>query len=339
MSLFRKVVLGIGGVIALLAVVGLLLPRHIHIERAVTIAAPQATVFTVLNGFTHFNRWSPWSQLDPNAKYTFEGPRSGVGARMSWVGDPATLGSGAMAIISSEPWGRVQTDFDFGPQGKAIGTYTLTQDAGETRVVWGFNTDLGLNPVSRYLGLMFDTMIGRDYERGLAALKTFVESLPKADFAALTARSETLVPQDALALPVRAPRNPDALDDELGKAFSVLSDFIQSNGLQAAAPASSVEVASTPSEYDVLAVIPIRTVPATLPARSDLRLTKTFDGKVLAFDHLGPRRQLPETVDKIAAYLAAQGLQQAGPAWTEWPGDPSSTPEAGPRSVIRLPVK
>ncbi len=339
MTLFRKVVLGIGGVIALLAVVGLLLPRHIHIERAVTIAAPQATVFTVLNGFTHFNRWSPWSQLDPNAKYTFEGPRSGVGARLSWVGDPATMGSGAQAIITSEPWERVQTDFDFGPQGKAIGTYTLTRDAGETRVVWGFNTDLGLNPVSRYLGLMFDTMIGRDYERGLAALKTFVESLPKADFATLTIGSDTLVQQDALALPVKTRRDPEALDAELGRAFSVLSDFILSNGLEAAAPPLSLEVASTPSDYDVLAVIPVKAPPAKPPAHPDIRLTKTFDGKVLAFEHIGSRRKLPETFDMIAAYLAAQGLQPSGPVSTEWPGDPGSTPETGLRSVIRVPVK
>lgn len=339
MTLFRKVVLSIGGVIGLLAVIGLLLPRYVHVERAITIKAPQATVFTVLNGFTHFNKWSPWYQLDPDAKYTFEGPRSGVGARLSWVGDPATLGNGAQAIITSEPWGRVQTDFDFGPQGKAIGTHTLTVEGGDTHVVWGFNTDLGLNPVSRYLGLMFDTMIGRDYDRGLEGLKKFVETLPSADFATLRIEAETAVQHAALGVPLTMARDADALECALGKEFATITAFMQANGLVAASAPLCIDVKSTDSTYDVLAAIPLERSPASLPAHPSIQLTKTYEGKVLSVVHTGPRRQLPVTYDKIAAFLAAQGLEQAGPAWEEWLAAADSAPEAGFRTVIRLPTK
>jgi effector-binding domain-containing protein len=339
MTLFRKVVLGIGGVIGLLAVIGLLLPRYVHVERAITIKAPQATVFTVLNGFTHFNKWSPWFQLDPDAKYTFEGPRSGVGARLSWVGDPATLGNGAQAIITSEPWGRVQTDFDFGPQGKAIGTHTLTVEGGDTHVVWGFNTDLGLNPVSRYLGLMFDTMIGRDYDRGLAGLKTFAETLPNADFATLKIETETAVQQVALGYPLTVPRNAEALELALGKVFATLTAFMEANGLTAASAPLCIDVKSTDSTYVVMAAIPLQRSPASLPAHPSIQLTKTYEGTVLRIVHTGPRRHLPVTYDKIAAFLAARGLEQTGPAWEEWLDAAAEVPESSLRTVVRLPTK
>jgi len=60
-----------------------------------------------------------------------------------------------------------------------VATYTITPEGQGTKVVWGFDTDLGSNPVSRYFGLMFDKMVGGDFERGLAGLKKYVESLPR----------------------------------------------------------------------------------------------------------------------------------------------------------------
>ena len=46
---------------------------------------------------------------------------------------------------------------------------------GGTEVTWGFETDLGMNPVGRWMGLMMDSWIGADYEAGLARLKALVE--------------------------------------------------------------------------------------------------------------------------------------------------------------------
>ena len=44
-----------------------------------------------------------------------------------------------------------------------------------SRVTWTFDTDLGRNPFVRYFGLMFDSLIGTDYEKGLAKLKAAAE--------------------------------------------------------------------------------------------------------------------------------------------------------------------
>ncbi|MDO8837061.1 MAG: SRPBCC family protein [Vicinamibacterales bacterium] len=175
MSLFRKILIGTGIVLVLLAVVGLFLPRQVHVARVMTVNATSESLFTILNGFTHFNKWSPWASLDPGAQYTYEGPTDGRGSRVRWVGDPATLGSGSMEVITSEPHGRVQVKLDFGPQGDAVITYSLTPHIQGTQVTMAFDGDMGFNPVSRYFGLMFDKMIGADFERGLAGLKAYAE--------------------------------------------------------------------------------------------------------------------------------------------------------------------
>lgn len=176
MSLLRKTLVATGIVLLLLMAVGFLLPRHVRVEREVVVRAPRAAVFDTLNGFSHFNRWSPWAELDPQAKYGYEGPPSGVGSRMTWVGDPATMGSGSQEILAVDPPSRIRVRYEFGTQ-RAEATFDLTEQGRGTRVVWGLETDLGNNPIGRYFGLMFDGMIGRDFERGLARLKDHIESL------------------------------------------------------------------------------------------------------------------------------------------------------------------
>ncbi len=65
--------------------VGLALPDRARVERSVLIDASPATVYTVLNGFRQFNRWSPWADIDPQTVYTYSGPPTGVGARQRWT--------------------------------------------------------------------------------------------------------------------------------------------------------------------------------------------------------------------------------------------------------------
>jgi carbon monoxide dehydrogenase subunit G len=175
MSLLKKTLLVVGAFTVVLVAVGFMLPRHVRVERAVTIGAPAADVFPLINDFSNFNKWSPWAILDPAAQYAFEGPARGIGAKLSWVGDPATIGSGQQAIVASEPDRLVKIDITFGNRYGAMMTYRLAPEGSGTRVTWTVETDVGRNPVGRYFGLMFDVMIGGDCSRGLVRLKELAE--------------------------------------------------------------------------------------------------------------------------------------------------------------------
>ena len=172
----KKILLGIAIFVAVFAAVGFMLPERVHVERSTDINAPADKVFALVNNFREFNKWSPWAKLDPDTQYTFTGPDSGVGAMMSWQSAHANVGSGSQKIVESEPNKHVSVTLNFSDQGVATATYDLTSQDLITRITWGFSMDLGANPIARYFGLFFDGMIGSDYERGLATLKTLAET-------------------------------------------------------------------------------------------------------------------------------------------------------------------
>lgn len=171
-----KWLLGALMVLAVVTVGGaLLLPAQSRVERSASIARPPAEVFEVLNSFQRFNEWSPWFAADPNARYTYTGPATGVGAKMSWAGN-RSVGSGSQEILESVPPSRIVNALDFGGAGQARATYTLVPEGHTTRVTWSLQVSHGMNPLDRWFGfLLLDRVVGQDFERGLAQLKALLE--------------------------------------------------------------------------------------------------------------------------------------------------------------------
>ena len=60
--------------------------------------------------------------------------------------------------------------------GSANAKFVLAAKNGGTEVEWGFVSDMGMNPIGRWMGLMMDSWIGADYERGLSKLKEIAEA-------------------------------------------------------------------------------------------------------------------------------------------------------------------
>ncbi|MEM9048445.1 MAG: SRPBCC family protein [Pseudomonadota bacterium] len=163
-------------VVALLVVIAFFLPRTVTVERQTDIAATPDVVFTKINDLRAFSEWSPWSGRDPQMTQAFEGPDRGPGQIMRWTS--AEMGDGSMTITAAEADKKVETVLDFGPMGTAFSWFDLSPVGDATTVTWGFRTDLGTNPIARWMGLTMDGMVGSDYEEGLATLKAKVESAP-----------------------------------------------------------------------------------------------------------------------------------------------------------------
>jgi uncharacterized protein YndB with AHSA1/START domain len=179
-TVVRRLLYVVLALVGLVLAAGFFLPKSAHVERAITTAASPDAVYGIVSGFRRFNEWSPWSDLDPNARYTYSGPESGAGAKMTWASDKPDVGSGSQEIVSVEPGHVVRTRLEFGGQGPSTSTLTITPDGGGSRIVWAFDTSFEGNYFGRYMGLMFDKFIGKDYEKGLAKLKTIAEAAPSA---------------------------------------------------------------------------------------------------------------------------------------------------------------
>ncbi|MGS2723283.1 SRPBCC family protein [Porticoccus sp. GXU_MW_L64] len=170
-----KILKGLLLLVLLLVVVGFILPGSTHVERSTIINAPKSEVFAYLNDYQKFNLWSPWVAKDPDTRYEFSGPASGVGAKMSWQSDSDQVGSGSQEITVSRPSEYLETFLDFGSQGTAVAYFKLSDDGDATQIIWAFDADHGWNILARYFGLMMDGLVGPDYQAGLENLKRVVE--------------------------------------------------------------------------------------------------------------------------------------------------------------------
>jgi effector-binding domain-containing protein len=329
-------------IVAALALVGVayLLPRQVHVERSIVIGAPRATVFTLLNGFRGFNKWSPWFGLDPQAKYAYEGPESGVGAKLSWAGDPKKVGSGSQEIVESRPYDVVRTSLEFAGEGTAGAQFALTDEGGGTRVTWGFDTDMGNNPVSRYFGLMMDRMVGAHYEKGLESLKSLAEGLPRTDFADLRVETVTVEPITVAYASASSSREHQAIGEAIAAAYAGVRKFMTARGLKQVAPPITVNTRWDDTGYGFDAAIPIDRAPeGETPAASPVKIKQTYAGKALKAVHAGPYPGMTATYEKLFAYAAASGYEQAGPPWDQYVTDPAKTAEADLITHIYLPVR
>jgi len=337
----RRITLWVGLLLIVAIAAAYMLPRNVHVERSATIAAPRATVFTLLNSYKQFNRWSPWFELDPEARYTYEGPGAGVGAKLSWVGNEQTLGSGSQVITASEPYEKVAADVDFGQGGgPAKQVYTLTAEGAGTKVSWSMDVDLGMNPIGRYFGLGFEGMIGKDFDRGLALLKTFAEGLPKADFAGLDIEAASVEPITVAYVPTSSAKNDGAIAAAIGAAYGEVGAFMKAQMLKQAGAPITIDTGSSDTGYLFDAAIPVDGVPARpVPPESRVRLKQTYGGKVLKVALRGSYSQIPATYDKIVAYIAAHGIETNGNPWDEFANDPTTVKESEILTNIYFPIK
>ncbi len=176
MRILKRFIIVFVGLFAILFGGAYFLPSTVIVSRDITIAAGPDKVFPYVNDLKKFQTWSPWAALDPEMKIQFSGPQSGVGQKSNWQSKKSSVGSGDQEITQSIVNKRVATKLDLGDNGTAIAAWDLSPDGQGTKVVWSFKTELGDNPLMRWMGLMFDRMVGSDFEAGLARLKMLVEA-------------------------------------------------------------------------------------------------------------------------------------------------------------------
>lgn len=161
--------------------IAFLLPKDITVTRTIEINASVADAFEQANTLSNWANWSAWHEMDPDANYTYSTPDAGAGASYSWDGDPELVGAGALTILESKMNESIRTDVVFlkdgEENGRGNGEWAFTEENGVTQVSWSFLSDMGNNPVARWIGLMMDSMLGPQLEKGLSNMKEYLESL------------------------------------------------------------------------------------------------------------------------------------------------------------------
>jgi hypothetical protein len=155
-------------------------PDEFGVSRSAKISAAPGKVFPHVNDLHKWQAWSPWAKLDPDAKNSFAGADSGVGATMSWDGNKK-IGAGRMTITGSELNELIRFKLEFIRPFKATNTaeFTFKPEGDQTIVTWSMTGKN--NFFFKTFGLLVncDDMIGKDFEKGLAAMKSVAEAAGK----------------------------------------------------------------------------------------------------------------------------------------------------------------
>lgn len=333
----RKLALVLGGPLLLLLLVGMLLPATPRIERSIEISAYPATVYALVNDFEQIRKWSPLLDADANARFERAGPRRGIGASLTWNG--SIIGEGSQTIVDSVPFERVASRLVLDGGSDARSTVSLAAVPTGTRVTLAFERDFGLNLFARYFGLLLDGIVSAEQLRGLTALKEFAESLPPSDFSDLEVEHLVVESGDIAYLPTSSEPLARAISDALGAAYFQVLSYIDEHGLQEAGAPISISRAYSGAELRFDAAVPVRGIKSDAPAGPDsVKLGRSYGGPVIRVKHLGSYLTLGRTHDKIAAYLAALGLERNGDAWEAYVSDPTRTPEDELLTYVYYPV-
>jgi hypothetical protein len=171
------VLIAFAGVAAALVAIVALQPSAFHIARTAVISAPAAAVFAQVNDFRNWQAWSPWEDIDPAMKRTYEGASAGSGAVYSWAGNNQ-VGEGRMTITESHPSDLIRIKLEFLKPFAATHTaeFTFTPERDNTVVTWSMTGNNNFVAKGIALFMNMDKMIGSQFEKGLAQLGQVAEA-------------------------------------------------------------------------------------------------------------------------------------------------------------------
>lgn len=175
--MLKRILIGLGAVLAVLVVVIALQPSKFRIERSIDMAAPPEAAFAQVNDFHAWSKWSPWEKLDPNLKRSFEGPSSGAGAKYAWTGNDE-VGEGRMTIEQSQAPSQIRIKLEFLKPFAATNQthFTFAKTPAGNKTTWAMEGENGFVSKAFSLVMNMDELVGKDFEKGLAALKATAEA-------------------------------------------------------------------------------------------------------------------------------------------------------------------
>jgi len=174
-------ILAIIVVVVLVVIAGILIyastrPDSFRVQRSASIKAAPAKIFPLIDDLKAWTGWSPYEKKDPAMKRSFGPITAGKGATYEWEGNK-NVGQGRMEILEVTQPSKVLIKLDFLKPFEAhnMAEFTLEPKGDTTQATWAIYGPSAF--VTKVMGLFFDmdTMIGKDFEAGLADLKTAAE--------------------------------------------------------------------------------------------------------------------------------------------------------------------
>jgi uncharacterized protein YndB with AHSA1/START domain len=176
------IIIAAGAAIAAVLIFAASKPDTFTVRRTATIDAPPEKIFPLISDFGHWRAWSPYENKDPSMRRERSGAASGQGAVYEWDGN-RKVGAGRIEITEAAAPSRISIRLDMIKPigGHNIVDVTLARRGGlaraaSTQVTWAMRGSCSYAAKIMHVLFNMDKMVGKDFELGLANLKTLAES-------------------------------------------------------------------------------------------------------------------------------------------------------------------
>lgn len=162
----------VGGVLILAAT----RPDTFRVQRTAIVQAPADKIYPLISDLRQFNTWNPYEKKDPNIVGAYSGPATGPGAAYAFTGNK-DVGKGAIRITSATPE-VVRMDLVMLEPFEADNRveFRIEPAGSATKVTWALEGKAPFVAKVIHLFLDMDSMVGKDFESGLAGLKKLAEA-------------------------------------------------------------------------------------------------------------------------------------------------------------------
>jgi uncharacterized protein YndB with AHSA1/START domain len=175
--MLKTILIALAVIVIVLIVIVALQPSEYRVARSTKISAPPAAVFAQVNDFRKWAAWNPWGKIDPAMKQNYEGAPVGVGAIYVWAGNNE-VGEGRMTVTESRPSELIRIKLEFFKPfaGNSLADFTFKPEGNQTAVTWSMTGQNNFMAKAIHLFMNMDKMIGGQFEKGLANIKSIVEA-------------------------------------------------------------------------------------------------------------------------------------------------------------------
>jgi len=154
------------GLLVIVGVATLLLPRKVHIERQSTLNASVESIIELAASNKGYQAFNPYLTADPDLNIRHFGPDQRVGSGFYFDGKDGK-GKQTVAQLSQTS---VTYNIDLGSMGQPIQQINAQPTSNGVIVTWSMDMDFGYKPFVRIFGLFMDKMVGNTFEQGLKNL-------------------------------------------------------------------------------------------------------------------------------------------------------------------------
>jgi len=292
-------------------------PKQLVFDKSITINAPSEMVYNVVNDLKKWDSWSPITELDPDAEYSYTAKTKGVGAKWSWKGNNE-LGDGSQTIVEAVPNQSIKTELDV-RSGEAYSNWNFVKEGDKTNVTWGFEGG-ETSFVMRPFNYLMKKSMTKSYVRGLESIKAMVEKRSQDNIYNGYKINETYVGEKHYIMnrqEVSMDQIQQFYTQNLGALFiKAQGEKLDMDGMPSGLFYSWDQSKGT---TDMAAAIPLKAA-MTVPGAISQSLS---DGKAITVDYYGAYDKTQEAQTAIEDYMQDNGLLVNYPIVHEYVTDPT----------------